>query len=296
MIQLSYFNSQEAAKVLGVNVSSIKRWTDEGKLHCVKSAGGHRKFLLHHLAAFLEKNKKVAAKATLFPVETVNDLQISQQILRGEFDYLHHYVLDLAFAFERHRILQVLQGLYMAQFSLATIYDRLVAPVLRDIGQLWERGQVSVIEEHIASQNIRDSLIRLQAVISIPPTEKSVVACLCFPDELHDMGLKMTDHILESQGYKVLFSGALTPSTDLEGLVKSFRPEKVFLSSTIVKDAPATQQALDQIVAVCRNLNIELYLGGPGFSHLKMDEELRRNIFKDFGALELSLTEMEKVG
>ena len=293
MKQLYYFNSQEAAKVLGVNVSSIKRWTDEGKLHCVKSAGGHRKFLLHHLSAFLDKNKKLASKATLFPVDTVSDLQVSQHILRGKFDYLHTYVLDLAFAFERHRILQVLQGLYMAQFSLGTIYDRLIAPVLRDIGHMWKNGQVSIIEEHIATQNIRDSLIRLQAVISIPQTDKGIAACLCFPDELHDIGLKMADHLLESLGYKVLFSGALTPSTDRDGLVKSFRPDKLFLSSTIVKDAAATQQDFDHIVSVCRSMNIELYLGGLGFKQLKLDETLQSKLFTDFNTLELALKNME---
>ncbi|MCB0298451.1 MAG: helix-turn-helix domain-containing protein, partial [Calditrichaeota bacterium] len=46
---IQHFNSQEAAKILGVNVSTIKRWTDEGKLQCIKSVGGHRKFLMDHL-------------------------------------------------------------------------------------------------------------------------------------------------------------------------------------------------------------------------------------------------------
>ena len=38
--EVQFFNSLEAAKILGVNVSSIKRWTEEGKLECVKTAGG----------------------------------------------------------------------------------------------------------------------------------------------------------------------------------------------------------------------------------------------------------------
>ena len=50
---INYFNSVEAARILGVNVSSIKRWTDEGTLECVKTGGGHRKFTLQHLANYL---------------------------------------------------------------------------------------------------------------------------------------------------------------------------------------------------------------------------------------------------
>ena len=42
--EVQYYNSQEVAKILGVNVSTIKRWTDEGKLTCIKTAGGHRPY------------------------------------------------------------------------------------------------------------------------------------------------------------------------------------------------------------------------------------------------------------
>ena len=52
-------NSEEAARLLGVNVSSIKRWTDEGKLSCIRTAGGHRKFQMSHLADFLKKFNKL---------------------------------------------------------------------------------------------------------------------------------------------------------------------------------------------------------------------------------------------
>ena len=65
---IQYFNSEEAAKILGVNVSTIKRWTDEGKLECIKTAGGHRKFLMEHMASFLDQNKKKTEKVNLFPI------------------------------------------------------------------------------------------------------------------------------------------------------------------------------------------------------------------------------------
>lgn len=36
--------TREAAKLLGVGTTTIKRWADEGRLHCVKTAGGHRRY------------------------------------------------------------------------------------------------------------------------------------------------------------------------------------------------------------------------------------------------------------
>ena len=60
------FNSEEVAKILGVNVSSIKRWTENGTLECVKTAGGHRKFTVQHLTNYLKTHESKVQKAHLF--------------------------------------------------------------------------------------------------------------------------------------------------------------------------------------------------------------------------------------
>ena len=89
-LSVQYFNSEEAAKILGVNVSTIKRWTDEGKLKCIKSAGGHRKFLMEHLASFLDLNKKKTEKVKLDLVnalatrESVDGLETVYEMLKND--------------------------------------------------------------------------------------------------------------------------------------------------------------------------------------------------------------------
>ena len=95
--EIQYFNSHDAAKILGVNVSTVKRWTDEGKLECIKSIGGHRKFTMVHFAEFLGKNNKKISKINVFPIEEDSDLEISHHILKGNFEYLIDYVLEQAF-------------------------------------------------------------------------------------------------------------------------------------------------------------------------------------------------------
>ena len=52
---MKYLNSKEVASIMCVNVSTIKRWTDSGKLDCYQTVGGHRKFLLSHLKNFLKE-------------------------------------------------------------------------------------------------------------------------------------------------------------------------------------------------------------------------------------------------
>ena len=47
-----YLSSREAAQLLGVGTTSIKRWAEEGGLRCIKTAGGHRRFLRADVLAF----------------------------------------------------------------------------------------------------------------------------------------------------------------------------------------------------------------------------------------------------
>ena len=48
------YNSYQLAEIIGVNVSTIKRWTESGKLNCTKTVGGHRKFNLNDISNFFK--------------------------------------------------------------------------------------------------------------------------------------------------------------------------------------------------------------------------------------------------
>lgn len=44
----------DAARLLGVGTSSLRAWADGGSIECVRTPGGHRRFRVHDLAAWLE--------------------------------------------------------------------------------------------------------------------------------------------------------------------------------------------------------------------------------------------------
>jgi excisionase family DNA binding protein len=268
---IQYFNSQEAAKILGVNVSTIKRWTDEGKLGCIKSAGGHRKFLMEHLATFLETNKKKTEKVNLFPIETETDLRISNHILKGNFNYLNELVLNQALSCNIERVQQVLNGLYLGQYHLYQIYDKLVTPVLYKIGQMWFENKISIAEEHISSQLILDAIIRLQGIIRLPRKKVGKALCMNFSNEFHSIALKMVEHILELRGYKVYYSGQNTPLIKLENVFMNFLPDRIYISGTIVSDPEMLQREFDEICRLSGEFDAKVYVGGRAFDTIIID-------------------------
>lgn len=280
--EIQYFNSHDAAKILGVNVSTIKRWTDEGKLECIKSIGGHRKFTMDHFAEFLGRNNKKISKINVFPIEDDADLEISHHIIKGNFKYLIDYVLDQAFFGNRNRVQFIMNGLYLSQYLLHQIYDKLITPVLHKIGDLWEHNNRTVTEEHIASQTIRDSIVRLQGIIRIPQHKVGKALCLNFSNELHDIALKMVDHILEIKGYQVLFSGQITPLLKMDQLFQNFKPNCIFISSTVVDNPEIIQAEFENICQMANAYNASVFVGGKGFDNLKYDYPVVKARFYSF--------------
>ncbi|MBT8494320.1 MAG: helix-turn-helix domain-containing protein, partial [Deltaproteobacteria bacterium] len=56
--------TRDAAELLGVGTTSIKRWADSGLLECVKTPGGHRRFPRDAVVALLDENQEPATAAS----------------------------------------------------------------------------------------------------------------------------------------------------------------------------------------------------------------------------------------
>ena len=118
---MKYLTSKEVAILMGVNVSTIKRWTDDGKLPCYQTPGGHRKFILSHINEFLAKNKKKAKKVNVVELEGIKDRKLIQNIDHGEYKKLIPVFLEQALNADGDRLKATLTGLYMKQYFLHEI-------------------------------------------------------------------------------------------------------------------------------------------------------------------------------
>jgi putative resolvase len=46
---MQHVTPKEAAKILGVHVSSLRRWENDGKLKAIRTPGGQRRFILEEV-------------------------------------------------------------------------------------------------------------------------------------------------------------------------------------------------------------------------------------------------------
>jgi methanogenic corrinoid protein MtbC1 len=120
-----------------------------------------------------------------------------------------------------------------------TVYERVIAPALHRVGDLWEAGRVSVGQEHLFSDAVEYALRDLLRLVQPADAEASALLA-CFPDELHTLGLYGVGVRLCSLGVRNVVLGARTPPAAVHHAVARVRPTFVGLSVTVPpRDPPA---------------------------------------------------------
>jgi DNA-binding transcriptional MerR regulator len=147
----------------------------------------------------------------------------------------------------------------LAGFALETVLRELILPVLREVGDRWERGVLEVGQEHFASHLIRERLLGAARLWGRGGGPLAILACV--PGERHDISLLAFGLLLRSHGWRILYLGADTPLETLSRAVATTNPRLV-----VVVSFDASQ--LDAVGAGLRRLagTAPLVLSGPGAS------------------------------
>jgi MerR family transcriptional regulator, light-induced transcriptional regulator len=121
-----------------------------------------------------------------------------------------------------------------AGLSVAEIDEEIIAPALWLVGELWERGEISVADEHVATEiSIRVLALEREArrVARVRPAYLAMLAAP--PGELHIVALRMVANALRDAGYEVMMVGADVPPAALAAIAARHEPDVVCLSATM---------------------------------------------------------------
>jgi DNA-binding transcriptional MerR regulator len=120
-----------------------------------------------------------------------------------------------------------------------TLYERVVSPVLTEVGSRWERGELSVGQEHLLSDRLE--LAVRASLRAVERAEGPVVLLACVDSEQHVLGLLGAALRFAASGAHTVLLGAMTPAAALGDAVRSIAPRMVGLSVSI---APANPKPL----------------------------------------------------
>jgi methanogenic corrinoid protein MtbC1 len=117
----------------------------------------------------------------------------------------------------------------------AVLYLQVLAPAMYEVGRLWESAEVSVAQEHLATQITQSVIAALGLHLSggEPVGAGRVAIVSTSPGELHALGSQMVADFLEAQGWNVLHLGADVPGPELVALAEQRQATVVCLSTAL---------------------------------------------------------------
>ena len=101
-------------------------------------------------------------------------------------------------------------------FTVAALYEQVIAPAMARIGELWELGEITIVVEHLASAlNLKVMASVYAASLPHKPAVDHGASPRRREGDRHGVGLRMAGDVLELAGFEVLYLGEDVSSDDL---------------------------------------------------------------------------------
>ncbi|MCB1959452.1 MAG: MerR family transcriptional regulator [Rhodocyclaceae bacterium] len=167
----------------------------------------------------------------------------------------------------QHRSAELYATLHqlLTKSGLQHFVSTVVAPLNEAIGDAWLRGQISVAEEHLYTeqvQNLLRSTISALSASAQPPR----VLMTTVPGEEHVLGLLMAEAMLAPEGVQCTSLGVQTPLADIASSARAGAFDIVAVSFSAAFAARPAVAALEQLRALL-DPRIALWAGGAALRH-----------------------------
>jgi DNA-binding transcriptional MerR regulator len=206
----------ELARRTGVTPELLRAWEQRyGLLEPARSAGGFRLYSsadeqrVRAMTGLMRSGlsaAEAAARSRAGEIETDAGVEVA-----ADAPIVDQLAAELRAALDRFDAVEAHAGLdrLFGAVSLESAIAQVLVPYLHELGERWERGEVSVAQEHFASNLVRGRLLGLARDWANGSGALYVLACP--PGEEHDLGLIMFGLAFARRGGRVVFLGADTP-------------------------------------------------------------------------------------
>ncbi len=258
----------ELSRRVGVPVESLRAWERRyGLLEPSRTQGGFRLYgeddvtRVLAMRANLERGLFAAEAARLVLAEDVGVEQSAAPapvVDAGE-------LVEALDRFDEGDAQRALDSLF-ATLTIDVVLRDVLLPYLHELGERWERAEVSVAQEHFASNLIRGRLMSIARSWDRGAGPRALLACV--EGERHDLPLVCFGLALRGHGWRISYLGADTPTTSLAEAAQALAPDAVVVSGTVTGAFGASATRLRKIA-----LDAPLFVAGAA-----ADEAVARRV------------------
>jgi MerR family transcriptional regulator, light-induced transcriptional regulator len=224
----THVSTESVAKALGVSVSTVKRWVDEGVLPAQKTAGGHRKLLVSDVL-------ELARRGDLPHADLSRLTNSGRQVV--DFSAFADELYRALVSGDGRQIRALIVGAYRRGAALEALADQAIAPAMTKIGREWAAGRIDVMEEHRASQLCAGVLYELKALLEERAVKDRPRAIGGAPEGDESLlPTLLAQMILLDAGWEAINLGPNTPFASFGKALADLRPQLIWLSVSHMAD------------------------------------------------------------
>lgn len=169
---------------------------------------------------------------------------------------------------------EIVKQLLDEGISLKDLYVNLFQKSMSGIGRKWNKNEISISTEHIASQ-ITGHLMSY-AFESYPKAQQvnKTVLLFCIDKELHELGIKMVSDIFEINGWRSYYLGTNNSTRCILTAIKEKRPDVIGISFNFYMNISKLIETVGLIEKEFTSLKIIIGGQAIGYENYKIKELL----------------------
>jgi methanogenic corrinoid protein MtbC1 len=150
--------------------------------------------------------------------------------------------------------------------DMLSFFEEVIKPTMYKIGSLWEEGEISTAEEHLASSIVSRIISSLYSRFITLENEKGKAVISAIANEYHEIGSRIISDSLEMDGWDVEHLGADTPKEDLIEFLKKEEPIFIGLSAALPFNINNLIETIELIKSNSQLDDIKILVGGKVFN------------------------------
>jgi len=288
------FPIRTVSELTGVNSITLRAWENRyGLIEPIRKASGHRLYtrehidLINRVVGLLDRGMRIGQ----VKAEVLSGSDSESSFVDEDHNNWRKYINSMIAGIIRfdERALERTYADALSHYPVRMATEKLLSPVLKELGERWASGQGSIAEEHFFGFYLRNKLgARFHHRFQNQTGPKLLMACL--PGDLHEIGLLLFALDASDHGFQTILLGANMPLDEFPDAVKKTGSDALVLSGTLEPGNEIVTTLLPRLVEI---LEVPVFLGGSVVAS-NFDELKRSGVLLIGTDIEMGIKQIKK--
>lgn len=279
------YSIRDLEKLSGIKAHTIRIWelryglltpsrTDSNIRHY--SNEDLRKLL--NVSSLINKGMKISNISKLTEKQIQEKIAADQNKESATEDYLpsaQHALMVALFEYDEESFNKAF-SLAVLKFGFADALFKVLYPVLNKIGMLWSSGEIVPAQEHFISNLVKQKIFSATDSLLLNTDKKETFILFLPENEMHEIGLLLTNYLLRSMGKHTIYLGQSVPFENVIATYKSTKAKNLVLFIITPSHQKEIAAYLQKLSAECKHARIFLSGNSKLLDKIKMASSIIR--------------------